>query len=112
MTRHGTVIRLREEQLAEYRRLHAAVWPGVLAMIRAANLRNYSIYLRRLPDGQLYLFSYFEYHGTDFAADMARLAADPLTQEWWKVCKPCQDPLPDRADGEWWAGMEEVFHCD
>lgn len=112
MTRHGSVIRLRDEHLAEYRRLHAAVWPGVLAQIGQSNIRNYSIFLRRLPDGQHYLFSYFEYHGTDFAADMARMAAEPLTQDWWKVCKPCQDPLPDRTQGEWWAEMEEVFHRD
>ena len=43
---------------------------------------------------------------------MNKMAADALTQEWWTYCKPCQDPLPTRAEGEWWAGMEEVFHCD
>ena len=26
--------------------------------------------------------------------------------------RACQDPLPDRAEGEWWATMEEVFHQD
>lgn len=112
MKRYGMVIGLRAEQLEEYKRLHAAVWPGVLQMIQACNIRNYSIYLRRLPDGQDYLFSYFEYGGTDFAADMARMAADPTTQQWWSVCIPCQRPLEDRTPGEWWAGMEEVFHCD
>jgi L-rhamnose mutarotase len=25
---------------------------------------------------------------------------------------PCQAPLTSRAEGEWWAGMEEVFHLD
>ncbi|MDD4175314.1 MAG: L-rhamnose mutarotase, partial [Kiritimatiellae bacterium] len=41
---------------------------------------NYSIFLRKLPDGEYYLFSYFEYTGTDFAADCDRMAADPVTQ--------------------------------
>jgi L-rhamnose mutarotase len=50
--------------------------------------------------------------GDDFAADMAAIAEDKVTQEWWAVCKPCHDPLPDRAPGEWWADMEEVFHAD
>jgi L-rhamnose mutarotase len=106
------VIEVRAEKLDEYKRLHAAVWPGVLATIEQCNIQNYSIYLRRLNDGKYYLFSYFEYTGEDFAADMARMAADLTTQAWWEVCKPCQAPLPDRAPGEWWAGMEEVFHQD
>ena len=69
-------------------------------------------FVARMPDGRHYLFSYFEYAGSDFAADTARMAADPRTQEWWSICEPCQQPLADRASGEWWAGMEEVFHHD
>jgi L-rhamnose mutarotase len=110
--RYGTVIGLRPEKIDEYKRLHAAVWPAVLARIAECAIHNYSIYLRKMPDGNYYLFSYFEYLGTDFAADMKKMAADPTTQEWWKQCMPCHAPLPDRAEGEWWAGMEEVFHCD
>jgi len=112
MKRYGSVIGLRAEKLEEYKKLHAAVWPDVLKMIKACNIRNYSIYLRQMPDGKNYLFSYFEYVGKDFDADMAKMAADPTTQKWWAVCKPCQDPLPNRAKGEWWASMEEAFHQD
>jgi L-rhamnose mutarotase len=107
MKRYGSVIKVCPDRLDEYKRLHAAVWQGVLKMISECNIRNYSIYYK---DG--YLFSYFEYVGEDYAADMARMAADPETQRWWAVCKPCQQPLETRADGEWWADMEEVFHCD
>ena len=107
MKRFGQVIRVRPEKFDEYRRLHAAVWPDVLSMIHACNIRNYSIYHH---DGML--FAYFEYVGNNFEADMARMAADPVTQKWWSVCKPCQDPVPTRKPGEWWATMEEVFHCD
>ena len=112
MKRYGSIIGLRLEKLEEYQRLHEAVWPEVLAKIKECHLQNYSIYVRKFPDGNHYLFSYFEYTGADIAADSARMAADPRTQEWWALCKPCQEPLPDRADGEWWASMEEVFHCD
>ena len=107
MKRYGMMIKVRPERLDEYKRLHAAVWPDVLKMIRACQIRNYSIYYR---NGLL--FSYFEYLGDDFEADMARMAADPVTQQWWELCKPCQEPLADRAEGEWWAAMEEVFHCE
>ena len=112
MKRHGSVIRLRPEKLQAYKKLHAAVWPDVLRTIQQCHIRNYSIYLHRLDDGRHYLFSYFEYTGNDFAADMAALSADPITQQWWAVCKPCQQPLVNRAPNEWWADMEEVFHCD
>ena len=112
MKRYGSVIGLRAEKLEEYKRLHAAVWPKVLQMIKDCHIQNYSIFLRRLPDGKHYLFSYFEYAGQDYAADMAKMAADPTTQEWWKHCIPCQEPLEDRAKSEWWATMEEVFHTD
>ncbi|MEI6167084.1 MAG: L-rhamnose mutarotase [bacterium] len=112
MTRYGAVIGLKGEKLGEYKTLHTAVWPEVLKMIAECNIRNYSIYLRRMSDGNQYLFSYFEYTGLDFAADSARMAADPTTQRWWSFCMPCQNPLPDRAENEWWAAMEEVFHCD
>lgn len=109
MQRMGMVIGLKANQIATYKRLHAAVWPEVLAMISRANITNYSIYLRE-PENLL--FGYWEYHGSDFAADAALIAADPRTQDWWAVCTPCQDPLATRKDGEWWAMMDEVFHHD
>ncbi len=107
MQRYGMVIRVKPDKFQEYKQLHAQVWPDVLKMIKECNIRNYSIYHK---DG--YLFSYFEYVGDDFESDMAKMAADPTTQKWWDVCKPCQEPLETRAESEWWASMEEVFHCD
>ena len=112
MRRYGHVVKVREEKIEEYKRLHTAVWPDVLKTIAASHIRNYTIFLRRLDDGFFCLFSCFEYHGEDFEADMAKMAADPKTQEWWDLCKPCQEPLESRKEGEWWAEMEEVFHCD
>jgi len=112
MKRYASIVGIKADRIEEYKRLHAAVWSEVLATIRECNIRNYSIYLRRLPDGQHYLFSYFEYVGGDFAADGAKAAADPATQKWWALCKTCQLPLTDRAPDEWWANAEEVFHCD
>lgn len=109
MKRMGFVLGIRPEAIAEYNRLHADVWPSVLAMIARCNIRNYSIYLRE-PENLL--FATFEYHGEDFAADSAIMAADPETQRWWAICGPMQVPLESRREGEWWAPMEEVFHVD
>jgi len=107
MTRYGSVLKIRPESIQSYKEYHARVWPEVLDMIRKCHIRNYSIYLK-----DEYLFGYFEYYGTDFQADMARMAADPKTQEWWAIMDPMQQPLETRKPGEWWAAMEEVFHAD
>ncbi|MFF0465376.1 L-rhamnose mutarotase [Streptomyces mexicanus] len=107
MERHAAVIRLRPEKEAEYRALHAAAWPQVLAALKRAHISNYSIFLR---DGVL--FSYLEYTGTDYAADTASIAADPVSADWWALTDPCQQPLDTAAKGEWWAPAEEVFHLD
>ena len=107
MKRYGWVIGVRPEAVAEYKKQHTQVWPGVLETIRLCNIRNYSIYLK-----DNWLFGYFEYHGTNFEADIAKMAADARTQEWWKLVGPMQRPLDTRGVGEWWASMEEVFHLD
>lgn len=109
MQRFGSVIGLRPEQIVAYKRLHAAVWPDVKKQIKASNITNYSIFLRE-PENLM--FAYYEYVGTDHDADMAAMAADPRTQEWWAVCMPMQAPLDTCKAGEWWASAEEVFHLD
>ena len=105
--RYGWVIQVKAEKLEEYKHLHANPWPGVNSMLKECNIRNYSIYYR---DGLL--FSYLEYTGTDFDADMAKMAKDSITNEWWKLTDPCQEPVSSAAEGVWWADMEEVFHLD
>ncbi|WP_341843610.1 L-rhamnose mutarotase [Chitinophaga caseinilytica] len=108
--RFGMVTGIKPEKIAYYKQLHAHVWPGVVKTIEACNIRNYSIYLKEM-DGKTYLFSYFEYTGNDFAGDMKKMAADTVTQRWWKETAPAQIPLPDAAaTGETWSKLEEVMH--
>jgi L-rhamnose mutarotase len=76
-------------------------------MLKECNIQNYSIYYR---DGLL--FSYLEYTGKDFDADMKKMAADSITQEWWKLTDPCQEPVETAKEGVWWADMEEVYHLN
>lgn len=107
MKRYGQVIGIRPEHTEAYERLHKEVWPEVLATIHRCNIRNYSIF--RYND---LLFSYFEYIGTDFDVDMARMAEDPKTQEWWAVCGPMQQSLRATEADDWWLTIPEVFHTD
>jgi L-rhamnose mutarotase len=110
--RYGMIIGLKPEKIAYYKELHAAVWPGVLKKIEECHIRNYSIFLKEVEPGKHYLFSYFEYAGKDFEADMARMAADPTTQKWWQETDPCQYAIPTHGPNEWWSRMEEVFHTE
>jgi L-rhamnose mutarotase len=109
MQRMGQVIRLKADIIAEYKRIHAAVWPEVLQAIADSNIHNYTIFLKE-PENLL--FAYWEYHGIDFAADLAKMADAPRMKDWWVITDPMQIPLGTRKDGEWWARMEDVFHTD
>lgn len=103
--RYGHLIRVKPEYRERYVVLHAHPFPGLIERMRAAGLRNYSIFLRDHT-----LFSYYEYVGDDFEADMDAMAEDDTVQDWWTLTDPMQTPLDARAEGEWWASMEELFH--
>jgi L-rhamnose mutarotase len=109
MKRMGMVIGLNADKVEEYKKLHAAVWPEILAKITECNIRNYSIFLKE-PEN--ILFGYWEYHGDDFSVDAQKMADDETTQKWWELCEPCQKPFDTREEGEWWSMMEEVFHLN
>lgn len=112
IARYAAVTELKADKIAYYKEIHANAWPSVLAKIKECHIRNYSIYLKKIGT-QYYLFSYFEYTGDHFDADMQKMAVDPETRRWWKETDPCQIPLPDAAaKGKIWSEMEEVFHTD
>ncbi len=109
MQRMGMVLGLKAGKVEEYKRLHANVWPAILALLSAHGITNYSIFLKE-PENLL--FGYWEYVGDDYAADTKAMAEDPTNQAWWAICMPCQQPLEYREEGEWWAMMPSVFHLD
>lgn len=102
--RIGMVIGIKEEFIADYRALHNG--PGVRDLLEAANMRNVSIFLQKMPDGKFYEFAYFEYHGTDYEADMAKLAKQPRNMAWLKQTDATQVPLEGHKS---WAVMERIF---
>lgn len=69
-------LRVKPERLAEYRQIHVAVWPEVLDELKAAGIRNYSIYYWRAG----HEFGFLECD--DWAAVQARLAASAVVQRW------------------------------
>ena len=92
------------EKLEEYKKLHSAVWPQVLEMIRLCNIRNYSIYWDK--DTNI-LFGYQEIEGETSSQDMG---ADEVTRRWWDYMADLMEVNPDNSPVT--VSLREVFHLD
>lgn len=104
--RIGMVIKIKPEKIEEYKALHADSHQGVRHLLQKYNMRNFSIYLKQLEDGNYYEFAYYEYTGNDYEGDMAKLAKEPENIEWLSKCDAMQIP---RKDEKSWSIMEEIF---
>lgn len=89
---------------AEYRRLHAAVWPEMLDALRAAGCSNYSIYQR--DDDLLGVFEV-----DDFERFRAMMDAAPVNARWQADMAKLIDPCTDPATG-FHRRLDEVFRLD
>lgn len=98
--RHGWRMRIREGMEAEYRRVHADVFPDLLDAIAEAGLRNYTLFV----DGRD-VFSYFECD--DLAAAQAILADHPAEKRWQEA----NGHLLDKASGGP-VVLDEIFHTE
>jgi L-rhamnose mutarotase len=99
------VIGIKEDKLDEYKRLHSAVWPEVLDILRKYHISNYSIFQK-----DELLFGYLEYSGDNLAEDFEKMGEEPVMKKWYSLCGPCQQPLSSNKEGEWWAIMDNVFY--
>lgn len=102
--RLGIVIGLKGECISEYRHLHEG--PGVRDLLLKYGIRNFNIFLRRMPDGKFYEFAYYEYHGSDYAGDWDKLVKEDRNIAWLEQTDAMQTPLPDQTS---WAAMERIF---
>ncbi len=106
MTRIGMVIGVRDDRIAEYRAVHADDHPGVRDLLAEANMHNFSIFVTRFPDGNHYLFGYYEYSGVDYDADMKNLGDHKRNKEWLAMTDPMQIPFPGHDS---WRPMDQVY---
>jgi L-rhamnose mutarotase len=104
MERVAFAMRLKPGAFAEYRRRHAAVWPEMLAELRAAGVRTYSIFVRGDD-----LFGYLEVE--DFAHFRQHLNGSEVNARWQAEMAALVDPLVDPGTG-FHRRLEEVFHLD
>ncbi len=105
MARVCFCLQVEPELMTEYVERHRAVEAGMLAAIRDAGRRNYSLFLRE--DGLLVGY----YETDDDAASAAALAADPRTAEWEAESARFFADLGGRADASA-PHLTEVFHLE
>ena len=77
----------------EYRRRHEEIWPEMLALLKEAGIRNYSIW----SDGRD-VFGYYECeHGVAFAEQ--KQAGSPVVDRWNEYMKDVLDLVMDPETG-------------
>jgi L-rhamnose mutarotase len=108
MERVCFLLRVRPDRLDEYKARHAEVWPEMLAALREAGWRNYSLFLR--PDGLL--VGYLE--TDDFEAAQAAMERTEVNARWQAEMAPFFATDGDVEDGlpAGFERLEEVFHLD
>jgi L-rhamnose mutarotase len=100
------LLKVRPDRLEEYRERHRAVWPDMLAALRAAGWRNYSLFLR--DDGLL--VGYLE--TDDFAAAQQATADTEVNARWQAEMAPFFEDPEGRRPDEGLLKLDEVFHLD
>jgi L-rhamnose mutarotase len=93
-------LQVRPDRLDEYKARHRAVWPEMLAALRDAGWRNYSLFLRE--DGLL--VGYLECE--DFEAARRAMEARDVNGRWQAEMAEFFGARADRALER----LEEVFH--
>ena len=104
--RVGMVIKIKPDKLEEYLALHSDSEAGVRDLLVKYNLRNFSIFMTQVEDGNYYEFGYYEYWGDDFEADMKLLEAEPRNKAWLEMCDPMQIPLEGEKS---WREMKTIY---
>jgi L-rhamnose mutarotase len=100
--RSAFVLHVRPERIDDYVRAHAEVWPEMLDALRAAGIRNYSIF-RSGTD----VFGYFE--ADDLRAVGAYMAAQPVSARWQDaIAELLSERVPDAGP----PALEQIFRLE
>jgi L-rhamnose mutarotase len=100
--RSAFVLRVRPEKIDEYVAAHAAVWPEMLDALRAAGIRNYSIFRAGSE-----VFGYYEADDLDAAARY--MDAQDVSRRWQDhMAELLEERVPDAGPPP----LEEVFRLD
>jgi L-rhamnose mutarotase len=100
--RSAFVLKVRPERIDEYVEAHRAVWPEMLEALRAAGIRNYSIFRSGSE-----VFGYFECD--DLEAAGCCLDAQEVNRCWQDhMAELLEERVPDSGPPP----LQEVFRLD
>jgi len=100
--RRGFVLRVKRNRIDEYVEAHRQVWPEMLEALRAAGIRNYTIFRAGNE-----MFGYFE--SDDLARAEEYLAAQDVSTKWQdEMAELLDDRVPDEGPPP----LEEVFRLE
>jgi L-rhamnose mutarotase len=91
-------------QADEYRRRHDAIWPDLVAALKAAGVVDYRIYLDETTH---HLFAVLTRR---LDHSMAALPETPVMRRWWAMMADIMDAGPDRAPET--VSLTEVFRLE
>jgi L-rhamnose mutarotase len=100
--RSAFVLRVRPDKIDEYVQAHRDVWPEMLAALRDAGIRNYTIFRNGNE-----MFGYFESDDLDAAG--AYMATQEVNARWQDAMAGLlEERVPDAGP----PALEEVFRLD
>jgi L-rhamnose mutarotase len=100
--RTGFVLHVRPDKIEEYVAAHRNVWPEMLDALRAAGIRNYTIFRAGTS-----VFGCFEAEDLDFAA--AFLEAQEVNIRWQNAMAGLlEERVPDGGP----LALEQIFRLD
>lgn len=103
MRRICFLLRVRPDRVSQYRERHCEVWPDMLAALRDAGWRNYSLFLGE--DGLL--VGYLE--TDDFQAALDGMARTDVNARWQAQMAPFFEGIDGNPD-EAMRPLTEIFH--
>lgn len=100
--RHAFRMRLRPGRAAEYEARHEAIWPELAALLRAAGISDYAIWLDEETGTLFGHLTRAEGHGMD------DLPSHPVMRRWWAHMAPLMETHPDGSPVA--PSLRRVFH--
>jgi L-rhamnose mutarotase len=104
MRRRAFTMRLKRGFEAEYRKRHNEIWPELSALLKAAGVRDYSIFLDRKSRT---LFAIQKLTDNNTNDDLPN---HPIMKKWWAYMAEIMETNPDNSPVT--QPLEEVFHTD
>lgn len=107
MKRIGFMLKVKENMIEDYKKIHENVWPEMLEALRESGWHNYSLFMKQ--DG--ILFGYFETPDSLQTAT-EKMSRTEVNTRWQTMMTPYFEfPAGGRAD-EMLIELGEVFHTD